>query len=333
MKDASQGATRGMEYTGKTLVLFSRDATPKATDMLQKTAGISALAAPEVGEKPVAIEEMSADGVMYQEVGVAVVDADPDQIKALEKAAAGPEPVLAVEAERVVYAIETTQHPEAEAAEAAPTAAPWRDTDDATWGLHAVGAMRTHATGAGIAVAILDTGIDERHPDFATRDPQMRSFVAGQEARDGNGHGTHCAGTSCGSLTVFEGPRYGVAPDANLFCGKVLSNEGSGGDQGILAGIDWAISNGCDVVSMSLGAGLPFGTAHSDVYETVARRALDRGTLIVAAAGNESNRPGEVAPVGHPANCPSIMAVAAINGDEAIAPFSCTSDPLSGQVD
>lgn len=332
MQEEPQGTPRGTETTGRTLVLFARKATAEAPDTLQQAAGISALMSPDLGAEPVSIAEIDADGIVYPEVGVAIVDADADQVSALEAAALGPEPVLAVEAERVVYAITTREETAAAAAEA-PVTAPWHDTEGGTWGLHATRALSSSATGAGIDVAILDTGLDERHPDFATRDPRLRSFVPGEEPRDGHGHGTHCAGTACGNLTVFEGPRYGVAPDANIHCGKVLGDGGSGGDAGILAGIDWAIGHGCDVISMSLGAGVAWGTRHSQVYETVARRALDRGTLIVAAAGNESSRPDELAPVGHPANCPSIMAVAAIDGAEAIARFSCTSDPAAGQVD
>lgn len=319
------------QTTGRTLVLFTRSATADATRTLERTAGISATMSPELGSEPADIPNMATDGVVYEELGVAVVDAAPDQVDALEAAIQSSEPVLAVEAERVVYAI-STRETHAPAPEA-PTAAPWTDTDEATWGLHAVRAVGSSATGAGIDVAILDTGLDERHPDFATRHPELRSFVPGEEPRDANGHGTHCAGTACGGRTAFEGPRYGVAPDANVHCGKVLSDAGSGGDQGILGGIDWAMAQGCDVISMSLGAGLDWNTPHSEIYEIVARRALDRGTLIIAAAGNESERPDGVSPVGHPANCPSIMAVAAIDHAEKIARFSCTSDPASGQID
>jgi subtilisin family serine protease len=114
----------------------------------------------------------------------------------------------------------------------------------------------------------------------------------------------------------------------------VLSNRGSGTDAQILAGIDWALTSGCQVISMSLGADVPFGTPFSQVFETVGQRALARGTLIVAAAGNASQRDqGIVQPVGHPANCPSFLAVAAIDSANGIAVFSSTSDPRGGAVD
>jgi subtilisin family serine protease len=119
-------------------------------------------------------------------------------------------------------------------------------------------------------------------------------------------------------------PRYGVAYEAEIFAGKVLSNEGSGSDQGILGGINWAITNGCAVISMSLGAATMPGSKPSAVFEAVAKRALDKGILIIAAAGNESQRPFQIAPVGHPANCPSIMAVGALDPNFRVATFSCS---------
>lgn len=152
-----------------------------------------------------------------------------------------------------------------------------------------------------------------------------QSFIPDEDVHDGHGHGTHCIGTSCGPRKPDRGPGYGVAYQASIYAGKVLSNRGSGSDGGILAGISWAISNGVPIVSMSLGAATMPGQPYSRVYEQVARRALARGTLIIAAAGNESNRPGYIAPVGHPANCPSILAVGAVDVHGAVAHFSCGS--------
>jgi subtilisin family serine protease len=105
-----------------------------------------------------------------------------------------------------------------------------------------------------VKVAVLDTGLDLGHPDFAGRQITAQSFVQGEQVQDGHGHGTHCIGTACGPRTPGRLPRYGIAYQAQIFAGKVLSNAGSGGDGGILAGIDWAIRNGCAVVSMSLGS-------------------------------------------------------------------------------
>ena len=172
--------------------------------------------------------------------------------------------------------------------------------------------MGTTFTGKGIRIAVLDTGFDSGHPDFVGRQVTRASFISGETADDGHGHGTHCIGTASGPRQPQTLPAYGVAPEAAIFAGKVLSNQGRGADGGILAGIDWAIRNTCTVISMSLGAPVAIG-AGSPPSTRRSPSALTAGSLIVAAAGNESSRPGASLPVGHPANCPSIIAVAAVD--------------------
>jgi len=182
-------------------------------------------------------------------------------------------------------------------------------------------------------VAVLDTGFDLNHPDFVGRPVTAVSFVPGQMAQDGHGHGTHCVGTSCGPLAPQGTRRYGVATAADIFVGKVLSNEGSGTDGGIIAGINWAVTNRCQVISMSLGADI---RQVSEAYEQVGRRALAAGCLIIAAAGNNARRSaGNAGFVGVPANSQSIMAVGALDSELRIADFSARSKFLSraGKVD
>jgi subtilisin family serine protease len=99
-----------------------------------------------------------------------------------------------------------------------------------------------------------------------------------------------------------------------------LSDQGSGGDGGILAGIEWAIANKCHVTSMSLGANVPTSTTF---YETAGERTLNAGSLIVAAAGNNANRPaGNFGFVGRPANSKSFMAVGALDANLRMGYFS-----------
>jgi subtilisin family serine protease len=114
--------------------------------------------------------------------------------------------------------------------------------------------------------------------------------------------------------------------------GKVLSNQGSGLDRYILAGINWAVANRCRVISMSLGADV---RTVSQVYEIVGRRAMAAGSLIIAAASNNADRAnGNFGFVGVPANSPSVMAVAALDSQLRIANFSPRSSPvLGGQID
>ena len=114
--------------------------------------------------------------------------------------------------------------------------------------------MESNYSGRGIKVTVLDTGFEVNHPDFAGRNILTQSFVAGEAVQDVHGHGTHCIGTSLGPRIPNPLPRYGIAYGADIFVGKVLSNQGSGGDGDIMAGINWAVQNGCRVISMSLGA-------------------------------------------------------------------------------
>ncbi len=191
-----------------------------------------------------------------------------------------------------------------------------------TWGLTATGVAHSRLTGRRVRVAILDTGIDREHPDFVGRPMVCRSFVGDASTDDGNGHGTYCAGIACGPASASQAPRYGVAGGADLYIGKIISDNGSGAEGNILAGIEWAVQSGCAIVSLSAGTLVVPGQPFSASFEQVARRALDAGTLIIAAAGNGSLRPDVIAPVEHPANCPSIVAVAAVDPYLRIAPFS-----------
>jgi subtilisin len=319
--------------TGRFLVLLDDDWSQAGRE-LNRVAGLRA-ETPAPADLADVLHE--APAVIMDELGVAVVDADPEQVEALAMAVAEPGPIIALEPERVLYALDA--EPGAEAGDAVVDV----NVDAAvaetvfTWGLQAVGAANSTATGQGIRVAVLDTGLDLGHPDYVGRVASAAavSFVQGEQVQDGNGHGTHTVGTACGPRTAGQDrPGYGIASNAEVFVGKVLSNRGSGADGGLLSGISWAMSNNCAVVSMSLGAPTAPGQAFSATFEQVARRALDRGTLIIAAAGNESDRTrGIIRPVGHPANCPSVMAVGAVDSQLRVAPFSCGTVDRIGSVD
>ncbi len=328
-----------------------------------QTTGRYLVLLPEGGESSVGMSALRSstgaseiDDSAVSNLGVAVVDLDPDQAQSLNAAVAGSQPILASEPEQIMYAIGSTAISGATANYlqgykdgvtnlvdnvgndgVTPgqqlTTSNFSDTA-VTWGLQATKAINSNYSGAGIRVAVLDTGLDLTHPDFADRSINSKSFIDGEEVQDLQGHGTHCIGTSCGTLNPSFPMRYGVAYGAEIFAGKVLSNAGSGADGGILAGIAWAIDNGCQIISMSLGAATRPGTLFSQIYEQVAKRALRQGTLIIAAAGNESGRPGFINPVGRPANCPSIMSVAALDNRLQVASFSNGSiNPDGGAID
>jgi subtilisin len=200
------------------------------------------------------------------------------------------------------------------------------DTAEATWGISAVGADRCRLTGKGVKVAILDSGFDVGHPDFVGRAVKLWSAFSDQRADvDLQGHGTHCAGTAAGLRCLSENNmRYGIACEADIHIYKVLGDAGYGSDAGVLAGIEQALIDGCDVLSLSLGRSAGLDSRPNPAYERAATLALERGALIVAAAGNSSSRDlNYIAPIDYPANSPSIMAIAAVDSRLRVSNFSC----------
>jgi subtilisin len=195
----------------------------------------------------------------------------------------------------------------------------------------------TQATGAGVSVAVLDTGIDLTHPDFQTRflpntASMAATFVAGETVQDGHGHGTHCAGIIAGPAATGGNLRFGVAPNVDLLVAKVMDNNGGGWDDNILEGLLWAALNGAEIVSMSFGTARQVNQPYNEAYEQAAkflRASFD--ILLIAAAGNFSDRPNnQTAPVMEPAAAPSILAVAAVDVQNQIWPYCCRQmDPYS----
>jgi subtilisin family serine protease len=312
------------QTTGRSVVVFSDDVH---LDRVAMTAALRSLA--EVATVVATSDAddgaldgdalASADVITFDALGVAVVAREPGELAASLAATGAGAGIVSVEPEHVLHAIVVEQ----------PAArAEFSDDDAFTWGLRATGVDASSATGQGIRIAVLDTGLDFAHPDFAGRAITSRSFVTGLPVDDGHGHGTHCAGTAAGPARPGQGRRYGIASQATLFVGRVLDDSGAGADAGILAGIDWAITNGCRIISLSLGGDV---RTVSTAYETVGRRALAAGALIVAAAGNNADRRrGDPGFVGIPANSPSIMAVAAVDSDLRIAEFSAAGNPVAG---
>lgn len=188
--------------------------------------------------------------------------------------------------------------------------------EGASWGLQATRVMQSPFAGKGVSIAILDTGLDVDHPDFAERKQSisLRSFTRDGQSHDDEGHGTIVAGIVGGPrVSSSDRPRFAVAYASHLCIAKVLDQQGVGPDGAILAGLDWAIENKCQVVCLALGGRGSSCGEPSIALEAAALRALKRGVLIVAAAGNDSDRPQVVAPVARPANVPSILATAALD--------------------
>ena len=330
--------------TGRYIITFRDNAVTAGIAALSDQAGITGLvSAADFPESALDLSQLeAAGGAVFPMLGLAVVSLDDAALSSVMSAVGQESAILAIEPERIFYAIGAVQedylqgyrdaadHLYQKAAASAPDqaktgaqpAATFADDAQSTWGLKATKAMISRYTGRGIKVAVLDTGMDLQHPDFRGRTVVSQSFVPGETVQDGFGHGTHCMGTACGSPDL-NGRRYGVASESTIYVGKVLSNAGSGNTSWILAGMEWAIANQCQVISMSLGNTVP---TVSTAYETVGRRALENGCLIVAAAGNHRQQASSaLGTVGQPANSPSILAVAAIDSTLQLARFSCTS--------
>ncbi|MGW8883912.1 S8 family serine peptidase [Streptomyces sp. NPDC055749] len=177
-------------------------------------------------------------------------------------------------------------------------------------------------TGKGAKVAVLDTGFDPAHPDLAGRVSASRDFTGKGSAADGHGHGTHVAATVGGSGAGSGGKRKGVAPDTDLIVGKVLADSGSGPQSAILAGMEWAVAEGADIVSMSLGADAG-GKCDSPLTDAVERLSAASSALFVVAAGNSG--PGD-ATVNSPGCARSALTVAAADRELATASFSGRGD-------
>lgn len=186
--------------------------------------------------------------------------------------------------------------------------------------------------GSGIHVLILDVGLDTDHPDFQNRRPKpvLRPFVRDPLPND-SGHGTRSTGLVCGPRRPFSGTRYGVAYCAEVVVGQVLSETMGLRDEALLAGIEAAVAEGIAIVNMSLGQDVPPDSSYGSAFEEVAHRALSAGVLLIAAAGNDEKvgAPG----VKHPANCPSVLAVGALDG--VLEPWSgsCVRMRCDGEVD
>ncbi|MCP3804168.1 S8 family serine peptidase [Allokutzneria sp. A3M-2-11 16] len=170
---------------------------------------------------------------------------------------------------------------------------------------------RAGGTGAGVPVAVLDTGYDRKHPDLAGRVTASKSFLAQEPVDDTNGHGTHVASTIAGS-----GPRFrGIAHEAKLLVGKVCGNTGCPEDA-ILEGMQWVADQGARVVNMSLGGPPTDGT--DPLSQAVNTLSAKSGTLFVIASGNS----GRDEAVESPGSADAALTVAASSKSDVLAPFS-----------
>jgi subtilisin family serine protease len=142
--------------------------------------------------------------------------------------------------------------------------------------------------GRGVTVAILDSGIDKNHPDLAGRVVGEKNFVEDEATTDDLlGHGTLVSGLVAGSGAASGGKYKGVAPGASLLNVKVINKAGDGRLSDIIAGIEWALDNNADILSLSLG-GMNLGETNPPIT-MAADNAVDAGVVVCVAAGNRNN--------------------------------------------
>lgn len=178
-------------------------------------------------------------------------------------------------------------------------------------------------TGKGVKVAVLDTGVDETHPDLKGVETAQRNFSSSPDSVDRYGHGTHVASTIAGSGARSGGLYKGVAPGVKLLDAKVLDDEGNGDYSSIISGMQWAVDQGATVVNMSLGSTDEPGV--DPMEEAVAR--LSGKALFVVAAGNEGPAAGTLRT---PGSAPEALTVGAVDKQDQIADFSSRGPSADG---
>lgn len=332
--------------TGRYLATFKEGAAEAGIQSLSATLGMRVADARDFDKQSVAMADVAAaDAVVFPEIGVALVGGDAARARGMAAAAeiASDSAIESIDPEYFVFSSGTADEYLRVYGDGGPSnpgdylrgfvraaetiakdlyggaiGAPISQSQEealavgATWGLVACRVPPSARSGNGIKVAVLDTGMDLGHPDFVGRPIVSATFV-GQPVQDLHSHGTHCIGTSCGpQAPAGSTPRYGIGFRALIHAGKVLSNSGSSVGGSVLAGMNWAIANRCQVISMSLGG--PGGPQPS--YTAAGQAALNNGLLIIAAAGNSGG------PTGSPANSPTIMSVAALDQNLRPASFS-----------
>jgi subtilisin family serine protease len=179
--------------------------------------------------------------------------------------------------------------------------------------------------GEGITIAVLDTGIDDDHADV--KNVVKEQDFTGEGTDDENGHGTHVASTAAGTGAVSGGANKGVAPKAKLIDVKVLNRLGSGVMSDTIAGIQYAVLNDADIISMSLGADIPCNGL--DATSLASDAAVRQGVHVIVAAGNTGPLPGTI---GSPGCAINVVTVGAVDRLDNMAVFSSRGPTLDGRT-
>ena len=202
------------------------------------------------------------------------------------------------------------------------------DTElDEAWGVKRIGAGLVHDSwnkGAGVKVAVIDTGIDYNHPDLSANYRGGYDFYnRDNDPLDDHGHGTHVAGTiaACDDGIGVVG----VAPEAELYALKVLNSNGSGSYSAVIAALEWCVDNGIQVTNNSYGSTTDAGISVKNAFDNAYYKY---GIINISSAGNSGNSSGTGDNITYPARYDSVIAVGATDKLDRRASFSSTGPDL-----
>ncbi|MEN2767365.1 S8 family peptidase [Ornithinibacillus xuwenensis] len=190
------------------------------------------------------------------------------------------------------------------------------------WGgvrLQVPNSLASNFTGSGVKIAVIDTGIAIHEDLKIVNGISLVDYTT--SFHDDNGHGTHVAGI-IGAKNNAIGV-VGVAPDSELYAVKVLDQDGTGYLSDVIAGIDWSIQNGMDIINLSLGS-----NQASPLLETMINKAVSQNMVIVSATGNEGTAAGDVDTVSYPARYTNVIGVGAVDKTNKRASFSSTGSAV-----
>lgn len=189
--------------------------------------------------------------------------------------------------------------------------------DKSTKQIGADRAWKAGFDGRGVKIAVLDTGVDKTHADLKNQVVGEKNFSDSPDTTDRVGHGTHVASIAAGTGAASGGALKGVAPGAKVISGKVLDDRGYGSDSAVIAGMEWAVAEGADIVNLSLGSRDFPGV--DPVEAAVDRLSAEKGVLFAVAAGNDGA--GE-STIGSPGSADAALTVGAVDGKDVLADFS-----------
>lgn len=251
--------------------------------------------------------DLADETVVLPRLGVAILNVEPERFRMLVKRESVELGGVSVSREHLMYT-------------PPPIDNAFFETDDP---LRLISVSEDHIGNAAVKVLVLDTGLETNHPDLAAQNAKAEPFVKNDpDTTDRTGHGTHVTGLIGATATPRETPRYSVAPGITLVTGRVTERETRSIDDETLGrALTWAMENDVTIVNMSFGTNVDFDEMYPSACENMFARALKAGILLVAAAGNDPD--DTVHPVEYPANCPSVMAVGAVDASLRPASFSC----------